>query len=85
MIIRTKNLRGLSKFLIDRCVDDESMQQQKGAVVSDGQVSLYLVAYRQLRTQVVAELVNMLNLPLKYLQKRSNFTSLIFHYNLHKL
>lgn len=73
MIIRTKNLRDLSKFLIDRCVDDESMQQRKGAVVFDSQVSLYLITCRVYRKQVVAELVNMFNLALKYFQKRSNF------------
>lgn len=73
MIIQTKNLRGINKFLIDRCVDDESTQQRKGAVVFDSQVSLYLVACRLYRTQVVAEFVNMLNFNVKHFQMRSNF------------
>lgn len=85
MITRTKNLRGLNKFLIDRCVDGELMQQRKGAVVFDSQVLLYLVTCRLYRTQVVAEFVNMLNLALKSFQKRSIFKSQIIPYNLHKL
>lgn len=85
MIIRTINLRDLSEYQINRCVDEESLELRKRDAVSDSQVPLYLVTCRVYRKQVVAELVNMLNLALKYFQKRSSFTSLIIPYNLHKL
>jgi len=55
------------------CFDNESTQQRKGTVVSYSQVSLYLVAYKLHRTQDVAESIQMLNLPLKYFRKSSNF------------
>lgn len=73
MIIRTKNLRDLSKCQIASCADDEKIQLWKRAVVSYYQILPYIDVSCRYRFQIAKEIMFLLNAIFKYYEIVPNF------------
>lgn len=73
MIIRTKNLRDLSKYEKDRFFNVVLMQQGKMVIFFDCRISHFIYASRRYRFQIAKEIMFLINSIFKYQEIFPNF------------